>query len=75
MKIERGIPLTDSRGIGRSPKRPMKYPWPKMKVGDSFFADIEPDALRAAAYKYGKRHGLTFIVRKDGEGARAWRTA
>lgn len=70
MKIERGIPIIDNRA-----RRPLKYPWPDLAIGESFFADIEPDTLRAAAHKYGKRHGLTFIVRKDGEGARAWRTA
>lgn len=69
MKIEKNIPLNDGRG------RPLKYPWPGMAVGDSFFADIEPDVLRAAAYRYGQKHGMLFTVRREGDGARAWRTA
>jgi hypothetical protein len=46
-----------------------------MEVGDSFTAPIEPDTLRASAYKFWKRHGSKFIVRKDKDGARAWRVS
>lgn len=69
MKIEKGIPMPEKRGA------PRKYPFPDMEIGDSFEALIEPDALRAAAYKFQKRYGGQFKVRKHENGARAWRVA
>lgn len=73
MKIETGIPITDRRAATNASRA--KYPWAALEVGQSFFADIDPNALRAAAFRYGKRHGKEFKVRTDGDGARAWRTA
>lgn len=67
MKIEKGIEIPDRRGA------PRKYPFPDMEIGDSFEAMIGPDALRAAAYKFQRKYGGKFTVRKHGEGARAWR--
>ena len=67
IKIEKGRAMTDGRGA-----KP-KYPWHEMEVGDSFYAEIEPDTLRAAARKFSKRHSMQFKVRKEGTGARAWR--
>jgi hypothetical protein len=75
LEIEKNIPLTDGRGIGKSPKRPLKYPWPDLEVDDSFRADVKADVLRASASKYGKAHGKKFVVRVDGDGARAWRVS
>ncbi len=71
MQIEKNIPLTDGRGTSK--KRALKYPWPDLEIGDSFHADVKPDVLRASASKYGKGHGLKFVVRADADGARAWR--
>jgi len=71
--IEKGVPITDQRGVGKSTGRPAKYPWAAMEIGDSFKAEVAPDALRASASGYGKRNGARFIVRKDGSGSRAWR--
>jgi len=73
IQIEKDVPITDGRGVGKSVGRPMKYPWPSMQVGDSFKADVAPDVLRASASKYGRSHGVKFVVRVDGEGSRAWR--
>lgn len=75
MLIEKGVPRTDARGVGRNPKQPGKYPWADMEVGDSFRAEVKPDVLRAAASKAARRHGLKFVVRLDGDGSRAWRIA
>jgi hypothetical protein len=75
MEIERDIPITDMRGMGRTPLRPCKYPWPDMEIGDSFQADVPPDTLRASASKWGRAHGRKFTVRKYGDGSRAWRIA
>jgi len=73
MRIEKDVPITDQRGVGKSAGRPAKYPWAEMDVGDSFKADVAPDVLRASASGWSKRNGGSFIVRKDGEGSRAWR--
>lgn len=73
MMIEKGVPITDGRGVGKSAGRPPKYPWAEMEVGDSFKADVPPDVLRASASGYARRNGGKFIVRVDGDGSRAWR--
>lgn len=75
MLIEKDVPLTDQRGVGKSSGRPAKYPWAEMEVGDSFKAEVAPDVLRASASGYGRRNGFSFVVRKEGDGSRAWRTA
>lgn len=71
MKIDQNIPLPleHSRAI---------YPFPDMKLGDSFMV---LDAtwvknLRSAAYMYSRRHpGVRFTVRRYNEGWRLWRVA
>lgn len=73
--VEANVPITDGRGVGKSPGRPAKYPWKDMEIGDSFKADVPPEVLRAAAFKYGHNHHKRFTVRIDGDGSRAWRIA
>lgn len=66
MIIEKNVPLHHGG---------TKYDWHKMEVGDSFHAEISANSLRASARSYAKNHGVKFVVRTDGTGSRAWRTA
>jgi hypothetical protein len=57
--------------------RSTKYPFDKMKVGQSFFipepAFRDVSRIRASASSYGKRHGVKFAIVRDGEGYRCGR--
>lgn len=73
-KIERGIPVPSSIGRGG---RESKYPFEKMRVGDSFALDNEKQlqSARNAAYLYKKstpdfNYGA---VQNDDGGGRLWR--
>lgn len=72
----------------RGKRGPGKYPWPKLAPGQSFLVpcgrtpqdlSITHSNVRSAAFRYGKRHGMTFqtATRResvDGErGIRVWR--
>ena len=62
--IEKNVPLPASRG---------KYPFREMKVGDSFVAE---EKVRGAAQAFSSRvEGFKFLVRKEGDKVRIWRTA
>lgn len=52
---------------------PKRYPFDKMKVGDSFFAAITTVELASAAQYWGRKLGRKFTCRKEGTGARVWR--
>ena len=77
--IEKGIPVPESRA-GRIPVR---YPWGKMEIGDSFFvASDNPERLQrtltSAARGWVVRSqaaGRQFTVRRVDGGVRVWRTA
>lgn len=73
-KIERGIKIPPRRHGGKLEK----YPFAKMKVGDSFFVqDRDPKRavlrLNSVSYSAGKRYGYRFVVRREDDGARVWR--
>ncbi len=55
--------------------RPAKYPWAKMKVGDSFFSPCP--SVSTSVSHVNKKSGMKFTVRKstkDGvQGWRVWR--
>lgn len=72
MIIEKGIPVRDPRADANETRR--KYPWSAMEVGDSFFATVSANALRTTAAYHARKTGREFIVRKENDGARAWRT-
>ncbi len=52
-----------------------KYPFDKMKVGQSFYFKAEPARVRAAAWAHAKRHGGSYSIVKDGDGYRCGRVA
>lgn len=72
-EVDRAIPL---------PTKEMsnyKYPFNKMKVGESFHVDCDGPSgktarrVRSAAANYGKRNGCKFITRAEEGGIRVWR--
>ena len=72
-QIESGVPLVN-RGRGRGTGS--KYPFADMDVGESFYAEIKPSALRSAATVFSKKNaGYKFAIRSENTGARVWRIA
>lgn len=79
MKIEKNVSMPSFKRYGDG--RPMKYPFPEMEVGDSIL--VEPAKRKkstspgvASARKWGKKHGVVFIARKQECGnMRIWRIA
>jgi hypothetical protein len=73
IKIEAGIFMPPPARGGRS----CSYPFQNMRFGDSFFmlspGDSSAKALRSSAYRYGKRYGKKYTVRKEKDGFRCWR--
>lgn len=75
-KIDYGLPIPPIEH-GLRPKEP-KYPWNEMRIGGSIFfphGSHEYRAAPAAAYQYGKKHGMTFTRRKVPGGVRVYREA
>jgi len=66
--MEHDVP-TQHRG------RPIKYPFREMEVGESFFHGSLGPSMSSAAYQYGKRHDMTFVISTVKGGKRCWRTA
>ncbi len=68
--IEKNIPLAAKAG-----GRPRVYPFPQMKVGDSFYVNggKTTGAVSAAACYHAKNRGGKFAVREEGKGVRCWR--
>lgn len=56
-------------------KIPTKYPYAKLKLGDSFFAtDVTRSGLTSAVAQWGKRNGgWKFSVRQERHGFRVTR--
>ena len=55
---------------------PIKYPFAKMKIGDSFAVppDVKRPAVTVAAMRYGRKHGMRFTVRQVADKTfRCWR--
>ena len=72
-KVERGIAVTNPK----HPQRTTRYPWPKMGMGDSFFAPDRTTAqLIMAANFYRKDNpGFRVTCRAIDGGVRVWRIA
>ena len=67
-QIDKDVPLPPTTGVGRK----LKYPLDKLQPGESFVADV--NAVRYAAYGYGKRNKMVFSVEKKSETEyRCWR--
>lgn len=73
-RLETGIPIPEDV---LSKKNHRKYPFDKMKVGDSFAFDLRKrSTVRNSTKSHARRHGVKFHigVGEDGEG-RIWRIA
>jgi hypothetical protein len=69
--VESGIPIPGQRSGRRR-----LYPFPEMKVGDSFAVPTgSQQTVRSAACWYGVRNRKQFSVRKSATGFRCWRIA
>lgn len=67
-KIEKG---TAKKG---KPGKPLKYPFDKLELKDSFFWDnIKIDSLSPCARSYGKKHKKIFSCSTEGNGVRVSR--
>ena len=66
-KIDKNVPIPTSHGN-------LKYPFDKLEVGDSFFVEGIEHPARLAKYCYAKRHGITLVSKREGNGHRIWRT-
>ena len=77
-KVENDVAVPDT--LGRYGGMPLRYPWPEMKVTNSFLIKCGPDdtskinAARSAAAGYGKKHNMKFTTRLVEGGLRIWRT-
>ena len=69
-KIEKNVPIPPKRGIGSGV---LIYPWPDMKVNDSFFAPDRKIANFSAPRLYGRKHNMKFKCRTVDGGVRVWR--
>lgn len=75
IRVDRGIPLPETRNVGRKGK----YPWRQMQPGDSFFvANAPTNRLGACARSFRRtRPNTDFTARKVVEngvqGVRVWR--
>ena len=53
---------------------PLKYPWPYLKVGDSFFVEGgDVNNLSNCGIRFTKTHGGKFTTRTQNGGVRVWR--
>lgn len=76
-EIEDGIPIPPAKyGL------PRKYRFHEMEVGQSFFVPTPQGETYSckrqtkvfnAAFGYGRRHGMKFTTRREGDGVRVWR--
>jgi hypothetical protein len=69
IKIDKDVPLPNGG--------PSRYPWDQMKSGDSFYIEgsMALARLQRASGGWRRKHGGEFVVRREGNGARVWRTA
>lgn len=75
IQIEDGHPVPDPATTGVP-----RYPWPGMKVGDSFFAAVGPrnnlsEAIVKARRKYGHKYTRRRVTENGVPGVRVWRVA
>lgn len=70
INIERGAPLPKPARVGCE-----KYPWTRMKVGDSFFTTTRRGSMSGAIYLAQLKTGFKFSGRSEPGGTRVWRIA
>lgn len=74
MMIEKGVPFVCGRARANIART--KYPWAKMKVGDSFLATGKSLGAMASLCSYHSRKtGNEYRASTTDDGVRVWRTA
>ena len=69
IELERGIDMPHARVV-------YSYPYDEMDVGDSFVVPVSARAkVLNANYRAGRRLGLRFMAKTEGDVIRVWRTA
>ena len=78
--IDKNIPMPEPKVGRKSKARKLKYPFPAMKVNDSFMVKCRGkevakvrSRLSASANYWGERHAKKFACRQVKGGLRVWR--
>lgn len=73
MNIVKGLPIPPAKKFAGE----KKYFWERLEVGDCFIAPdaSKNDSIRSTAIIYGKRHGVTFAMRKIDGLLHVWRVS
>ena len=68
--VKKSIPVPSNR-IGP----PLKYPWPKMEIGDSFKTEYTAQSIAWVGNKWAANRKLPhkFVQKKEGIMLRVWR--
>lgn len=69
-EIEKGVPVPEQTGRGRS----LKYPFPDMEIGDSILTETRSAFHAASNWASRQKNGWKFISKKVEGGFRIWRT-
>lgn len=75
--VDKGVPLPVKAGEFKPGNA--KYPWPQMKVNDSFFVENAKNSLITSAISWAKYHKKTWrfvthsATEKGKKGIRIWR--
>lgn len=71
IKIDKNIPLPF-----QGPSNSTKYPWAKLKPGDSFFVpDMTTHRFGGTVGFARKNTGFKLVTRKSNNGVRVWRVS
>lgn len=77
MKIDKGIPMPEARGLKERKHHKVYELVEKMQIGDSFLADetVVFKGCFSTRCHLEKKYGIKLAQRKTAEGIRVWRTA
>lgn len=67
------IPIDAHFPIPKGNGRPRIYPFPDMRVGDSFEVEGSSHQISAAARHYSRKTGRKFVTRSGNNRTRCWR--
>ena len=69
LKIESKVPLPLANGTSGA----AKYPFAKLKIGQSFWAPVDSMKLSKASQHWRRNLGHRYTVRAEENGSRVWR--
>lgn len=73
IRIDKGVPVPP-RKAGKGAE--LKYPWPHLSPGDSFFVqNANRNSIYAGARNWSKKIGYKFTCRSEPGGIRVWRVS